>query len=213
MLLLPRELILYISQFTTVDDIVDNNLFLEKSRKHNYPMRNLYATCKEFCWMSDLECVYLSCGEYQWNIITTDINGKWTGMLYDLCIKGINGYIYYVNGKMIRENIKSISQCDCEYRYINGWQFTEQCNQWQNQPCNKNCCNCDNFYQIQNIVYDKDPLIKELHGYNKDGVIIAENLVRFKFGLELIKKHYRGVDGFSILRQKRSKQFIDSLGF
>lgn len=211
MLLLPREVILCVSQFVTID-CINNELFLERSKKYNYSMRNLYATCKAFKWMLQMECVCLECGEYRWNITTTDINGKLQGMYYDFCTKGINGYIYYVGGKMKHENVKSIYPFGNEYRYKDGWQFKERCNRWRDKSCRDDCDNCDYFCKVDKIIYKKDPLIKELHSYNKDGALIAENLARFMFDLEFIKKDSRGIDGYSILREKRSEEFIKSLG-
>lgn len=94
MLSLPKELIIHISTF--MERITD----LERNYKYDfyseYPMWNLYATCKSFEWMlRSTECLRLCVDE---SIVTTNINGVYHGKHYDMMFNDVD---YYVNGSIL----------------------------------------------------------------------------------------------------------------
>ena len=92
MLQCPQEIILHICQYLgkerlnqdDIDDMADDikdgkgidlmtyenlkQLFIENKGDDYYPVRNLYATCKAFEWMNELEYIYISEGEFHYNI-------------------------------------------------------------------------------------------------------------------------------------------------
>lgn len=86
MLNLPRELIVHISTFVSIIDIRydDPECNYEYVDDENYPMWNLYATCKSFQWMLDLECLKL-CGDE--SIVTMNINRVYKDHIMILCLR------------------------------------------------------------------------------------------------------------------------------
>lgn len=128
MLSLPKELIVYISQFVNVIHISQKSI--DDSYDYNYgkdyPMWNLYATCKSFQWMLDLECLKLC---YDESIVTLNINNIYQGPHYDIMFKDID---YYDKGEVIyteKFDVNKIKECpiikflidknDYDYVYLN----------------------------------------------------------------------------------------------
>lgn len=129
MLSLPKELIIHISTFTERIDVrYDNpNCNYDYDFYYEYPMWNLYATCKTFQWMLlSTECLRLCADE---SIVTTNINGVYHGKHYDMMFDDID---YYVNGDIVDskkcdKKVMSeypivkllIDKNNCDYIYIN----------------------------------------------------------------------------------------------
>lgn len=135
MLSLPRELIIHISTFTSViynkskteEDTTDYTDILNYVllRDDDYAMWNLYATCKSFQWMLDIQCFILCLDE---SIVSKTINNVYHGPHYDIRYNDIE---YYANGntthseKCDKEIMKKhpivkflIEKNDCDYMYL-----------------------------------------------------------------------------------------------
>lgn len=188
---LPREIILYIATFINkeyisqdcIDDLEDEEIectnlknVLEENGSDGsyYPIRNLYATCKFFKWLSELEYVCVEIGEFHADIVSVNINGVFNGMLYNGTIyNGVFGYASYINGKIIEENILC-TDTHYFYRYINGVKYFEHndCKRWWNN-CNNTCKNCIQLNKIQEEIFTRDPAMKEIFKADyENGVII-----------------------------------------
>jgi hypothetical protein len=126
MLFLPKDMIIHISTFTKIIYNYSENLEEETFFDYDYPMWNLYATCKHFTWMSKLECLKLCLDE---SIITTNINHVYQGPHYDIRWNDIDYYdkgdIYH-SIKCDKEIMKTypiikylIDKDDCDYIYLN----------------------------------------------------------------------------------------------
>jgi len=154
---LPLELILNIAKFIErdwltqdlIDDIADDiedglpvneaeyeNLkqLLEENNEdgYYYPLRNLYATCSSFSYVSELEYICIESGEFYYNTASRNINEP----LHDMHYNGnksteILGYGVYDNGKMIKENCM-YTDTHYHYRQVDGIKYFEQenCKRW-----------------------------------------------------------------------------------
>ena len=204
MLQCPQEIILHICQYLgkeylnqyNLDDIEDDindgkdinlivyenlkQLFIENKGDDYYPVRNLYATCKAFEWMNKLEYIYISEGEFHYNINTCDINGLYHGMCYN---GGHNlmGYIYYDHGHMVKQN-ELYTDSYYFYREVEGivYKEHENCDRWSN-TCDKECHNCQQLDKIQAQVFENDPDLEKIFKNNyDDGKIIIREVSPFR---------------------------------
>lgn len=205
---LPFKIILHIASFIkrdylsqdTIDDIEDDlvgngiNMQLESIKqllKENkgdgeyYPLRNLYATCFSFNWLSELEYICIESGEFYNNIASRNINGLAHGMSYNINT-GISGYSIYNNGEIIRENIL-YTDTAYHYREIDGIVYYEyeNCVKW-NQICRSDCKNCLQLNKIQKDIFDKDHGIEKIINAEYDnGTVIIRTPLYFEPFLNL----------------------------
>lgn len=173
MLSLSQKIILTIARYINVEyisdddsDDEDSKLLQENGEGRYYPIRNLYATCKSFHWLSQLEYIYISTGEFHSNIILCDINGA-PSMLYNIDSNGLFGFVDYIHNK------ENQMYTDTHYHYIkfNGVEHrVDQCDRWSND-CNQ-CERCVYFDQLQQIIFNQDPQLKYISKQNYDDGII-----------------------------------------
>ena len=154
------------------------------------PLRNLYATCKAFGFLSEYEYICIEKGEFYHNIATRDINGIRCGMNYDLNGHVIIGCSSYTNGILLLQN-KATTDTSYQYRFINGKKYYEyeNCNIWQNEYDDK-CQNCLNLKHMENEIFEKDPDIQKIikSKYDNNTVIIRP---KFKiFSIEFSTEGY-----------------------
>jgi hypothetical protein len=138
-----------------------------------YPLRNLYATCKSFRYLSELEYICIEEGELYYDIITRNINGVAHGMVYNGTYNtGILGYSLYENGIAIKENYR-FNDYHYHYRRVNGILYCEddECNRWYCN-CSDECKNCQQLNIIQKEVFEKDPFIERVFKDNHDGCTV-----------------------------------------
>ena len=193
--MLPREIILEIASFINKeyvsddyfdDDSEDDGIECSNLKKvlnengsdgHYYPIRNLYATCHYFKWLSEFEYVCVENGEFHSDIVSRNINGVINGMLYNAWMpNGLFGYASYINGNVIDENIIA-TDCHYFYRYINGIKYFEHsdCKRWWND-CVKTCKNCIQLDKIQREIFSNDPAMEEIFKANYDNGIIIPRI-------------------------------------
>lgn len=179
MLSLPEDVIVYMSQYFNVDYIYDDDSDEDQTLVNDhgvgdyYPLRNLYATCKNFNWLEKYEFVTMDSGEFHWDIVTKLINGQYHGMTYNLCYTGLIGVSSYEYNKEINTNIHSCSPGG-HFRIINN-KYVPLCNRaWDYMECPENCTTCVYFDNVEKIVYKKDPLIKKIHNCGHGHVVIRE---------------------------------------
>lgn len=186
---LPQEIILEIAshierEYISQDDIEDmedigidckdmKKLFEYYNHKDgfHYPLLCLYATCKSFQWLNKLEYICIESGDFHSDIVTKNIYGICHGMMYNID-HGIIGYIYYNNGKMVREN-RFFAGPHYFYRIIDNFMIkVNNCNLWNKCDCNY----CMAMKIIQEVVYTKDIYIKNIidNNYENGKVLIRE---------------------------------------
>lgn len=184
----PPELVLciakYINKDWVSDDIIDDledeiNKANDKSRAvelknlkdllietatdfcEYYPLWNLYATCKSFSWLSELEYICIENGEFYANISTRNINGLYHGLTINgSSCTGLLGYTFYDNGKIIKEN-SMYTDSAYFYRCVNGVVYYEDrdCNRWHND-CNIECKTCSQLNNIQEKLFNEDTVLQ-----------------------------------------------------
>lgn len=218
---LPNKIILHIASFIKreylnedlIDDLEDELLegkvnieyenlkqLLEYNRSDGcyYPLRNLYATCSSFKWLSELEYICIEEGEFYSNIVSRNINGLNHGMEYNGTIEtGILGYSLYDNGKIIKENCM-YTDTHYHYRQIDGIVYSEhkECKRWWNDCSPNECKNCIQLDIIQKHIFAKDPGIEKIFKAKYDDcVVIIRNPVKLESSLIL---DYN-IDGLEII--------------
>lgn len=165
-LLIPHDIILEISK-----------LLMRKKTKNilSYPMWNLYATCKSFTWLEELE--YLCVENYNFNIsskiISRTITGKFQGMSFQYAsVRGICYLIGYYGSDKPKEG----------YNYSK-WHMS-------NPICctTNNCKSCTQLIKIQQEICEKDYDIANIFknyqskNYYWEVIIRKRNpLLHFKF--------------------------------
>lgn len=175
--------LIYISQYQ-IDDLKDDGVDCDSleqmyeeyhHRDGSYlPLRNLYATCKAFDFLSKFEYVCIEQGEFYNNIAIRNINGVRCGMDYDLNSNMIIGCSSYVNGEILYQNEETTDTAS-HYRIFNGiihYEF-KNCNIRQNEYDDK-CQNCINLKKIENEIFKNDPDIQKIikSNYENNTVII-----------------------------------------
>lgn len=200
---LPYDIIIEISKFLEIEYIPEkrinpysiNNIieieFLDKQRYikdkmiRSYPMHNLYATCKSFFWLEQLEYLCVEYHKFHYEIIARNIHGKFSGMAYQGidCLIGYYGSEKPVNGydycwwSRIQEPVEYSEypdhHCSCDYCWWSGKHDTFEnigyidyitgdndsyrnyCNRLDG-GCNYPCSICDQLDDIQKEVFEKD---------------------------------------------------------
>lgn len=188
LLLLPNDVILHMAQYFKIEYVEDddeneyyNSNLLKENGEGYYPLRNLYASCKYFNWLSKLEYIVIECGEFHYHITSRNINGVYHGMTYNLSgNNNIGGYSNYNHNQMVNENCFYTGPY-YSYRDIDGISYYEddQCMRWSDN-CHNECKNCIQLDKIQQEIFEKDPFIKELfnHVYDNHKVFIRERIDR-----------------------------------
>jgi len=147
-----------------------------------YPLRNLYATCSSFSYLSELKYICVETGEFYYNTASRNINGVLHGMHYNGNKgTGILGYSVYNNGKMIKENT-FYTDTHTHYRQINGLTYFEheKCKRWGGK-CNNGCKNCRQLNKIQKEIFSKDPAFEKIFNADYDNCKV---IVRTPLNLE-----------------------------
>lgn len=212
--LIPKELILHIGNILKIEQ-------KEKIAIISYPIWNLYATCKLFSWLSELEYLCVEYANYHYKIITRNINGKFCGMAYDgfFSLRG-----YYQSGKRLEGYNYSKMSDDCpDWRLDvnivyygrdrdlidpNTYEITmyheHQCNRETTASCeNSDCIVCSQLNIIQKEIFDKDQdvadIFKNRNKYSIGTVIIRPRtqLLHFKFNYQGFSPLYIRVDRVS----------------
>ena len=208
---LPLEIILHIASFIERDyicqDLIDeieddisndgllyNKKYVElenfkklmeenKGDGYYYPLRNLYATCSPFNWLSKLEYICIEESEFYYDTVSRNINGLRHGMSFNGTINtGILGYSIYDNGKMIKENIL-YTDTHNHYRKIDGIVYVDHknCRRWWSN-CNNDCKNCQQLNAIQKDIFTKDIGIEKIFNSEYDN---GDVIIRTPLNLEL----------------------------
>lgn len=157
-LLIPNEIILDISKLLRRGQIW-----------------NLYAMCKSFSWLAELEYLCIESGKFNIcvEIISRTITGKFQGMSFQyVSVRGIRSLVGYYGSDKPKEG----------YNYSK-WSIS-------NPICctTNNCKSCSQLYVIQQKLLEKDHTIADIFEHYGsayfDGTIIIRNrkpLLYFKF--------------------------------
>ena len=205
MLSLPQEVVLHICQYLQYecldidyiedmeDDLNDGKdidfiaykqleaVFIENNGNNYYPTYNLYATCKTFQWLNQLEYIHFDNAELYYNIITKNINGIYHGMVYNGDFNNIVGYALYRDGSVVYQNEMYVDY-HYHYREINGvlYKEFEECFRWGNS-CTKECPNCIQLNRIQAQMITNDPHLAEIGKIDHDwGTVIIRERSPFR---------------------------------
>lgn len=210
MLKCPRELILHICQFLgkeyiskydledmeddmnyDIDVVKYNNLKQLTDGKFYYPVQNLYATCKSFEWMNQLEYICIDQDEFYHTISIRDINNIYHGMTYvgtKYC--DIMGYRNYVHGVTKNVNQLYISSFNF-YRKINGvdYKSIKNCNSWLGKCFN--CKECQQLKHIQTQVFTNDPHLENIfkNRYNNQIIIRERSIYKKELTIDYCINH------------------------
>jgi len=174
MLSLPQEMIIEISKYLPFDyayyeddeeeEFYYTNIISKEFGDGMYsPLWMLYITCKHFSWMSNYEYVCVDYGEFHSNIVSKNIKGGLSGMLYNYDSKILFGIACYHNDGFDYQNIWC-TDTHYYYRYIGGGcKKITKCNLPYKKCKNvEQCQYCLFFTYITNEVLRQDDIIKHI---------------------------------------------------
>lgn len=189
---IPNDIILCIAVYLKKEWIIE---FDSEYENWSYPVWRLYATCKSFSWLGNLQYICLENSECNSIIISRNVNGKFDGFLYQYQYSLMG---YYASDKpkegynhAMLHVIYNLYRSDPDIMYID-----YDCDRYSANCKEKNCILCTQLDTIQKTIFEKDldvaELFKNREKYRNGYILIREKrpILDFKFdytGFEILE--------------------------